>query len=70
MSKNILLHKKQKVIVWGIESDAVNSEVLIVRYSYLRSNGRIGKERVKHLFEDDYGVEFRSTGQQISIHWQ
>jgi hypothetical protein len=70
MERKIHLHKNQKVIVWRTSEDSSNPRVhdrLEVVYSYLRANGRVGRDRTKKVFEQDFMDEFYPTDETISI---
>lgn len=56
--------------MWRVDEDNSNplvSDRLAICYSYLRDNGRIGKERTRKVFEQDYPTEFRNTDETITI---
>lgn len=66
----LFLHKEQDVIVWRVEQSPDNPEKLIIFYSYLRDNGRVGKPRIKSVWEDDFYEEFESVGKGVQLRWK
>lgn len=71
MIKNIYSHKNQDVVVWscGFEPavGAYNEDKITVNYSYVYKNGRIGRQRCKHIYESQFYDEFRRTNKEVSI---
>lgn len=71
----VFSHNNQDVVIWSTsptnQTYSPYDEVSItVSYSYLRSEGRLGKVRSARVFEADFGDEFRPTDRKIILGWQ
>jgi hypothetical protein len=73
----LFLHKNQDVVIWDTNPDDMGTlrghysePKILVSYSYLRKNGRVGKVRRKSVYESDFYDEFQDVGRGIEIRWE
>ena len=65
MNKAVLIHKKQKVVVWEV---VPNNSGFDVSYSEVSENGEIGYYNREYV--NNYYASFKGTPEVITITWK